>query len=489
MTGPQLVPLRWDHGQIVSDLPLPPPTQKPASLTILHTNDFHSSIDGRLGPDGKCHGGLARIAGTIRSSRELGPTLVVDAGDTVFGSGTWWDAQGAGVTARLKAQAGYQLATIGNHDVERGLQGLRELLSGGGQFVAANVHVADRLVAARIHPAMVAFVGGFRVGVIGLTTLDTVQLTPAFLMRGIVLQPPNQVITATVAALEPLVDVIVVLSHLGLDGAGHNDRWLADTLAGSKVAAILGGHTHEALDPAPVRAGIVICNAGAYGANVNEVRLDRTPDGCVEVRSRLIPQDGTVQPDEQMALAIEEARQEFQPLFEASYPLPMLRGSDQQSRKRDLLLRAVRHSALFSPNALLMVPGCYLPGQLPPGDCANEADIYGVFPSIERLVEVELNGSSLRQLLRLELLLTAYEACHPAWLADGEPVLAQSISDDASYRVVVTELPATGGRGWDIAARGVAAVKYTPVTCLDAVRTFLQDTATSMLETGNLILL
>src|SRR5215472_14436474 len=74
-------------------------------------------------------GGLARIATTIRRARAAGPTLICDVGDAVFGAGTWWDLLGAGAMARLRGVAGYDLATVGNHDLEHGVTGLQELLS------------------------------------------------------------------------------------------------------------------------------------------------------------------------------------------------------------------------------------------------------------------------------------------------------------------------------------------------------------------------
>jgi 2',3'-cyclic-nucleotide 2'-phosphodiesterase (5'-nucleotidase family) len=66
-------------------------------------------------------------------------------------------------------------------------------------------------------------------------------------------------------AFEPMVHTIILLSHLGFDNDVDSDVHLIPFLRGSKVSAILGGHTHDALDPAYVIDGIVTCN-GAHTA-------------------------------------------------------------------------------------------------------------------------------------------------------------------------------------------------------------------------------
>ena len=186
-------------------------------MTILHTNDFHSTIDAR--PD-SAFGGLARIATTIESTRAAGPTLVCDAGDSVFGGGTWWCARGAGATGRLLGVAGYDLAAIGNHDLEHGPQGLRELLEGGHRMVATNLAFEDEELRQKIAPAYVAAVDGLQIGVLGLTTTMTQMLVPATVLRGVHFVNTMESLLRTVAALAPMVHSIVILSHMGFD---HDD--------------------------------------------------------------------------------------------------------------------------------------------------------------------------------------------------------------------------------------------------------------------------
>ena len=138
-----LIPLSWEHEHLLPESATGASPAQATEITLLHTNDLHSSVDGRQGSDGKDRGGLAKIATTIRRARAARPTLVCDVGDAVFGAGTWWDLLGAGAVARLRGAAGCDLATVGNHDLEHGVTGLQELLAGGYPFVSANLGVDD----------------------------------------------------------------------------------------------------------------------------------------------------------------------------------------------------------------------------------------------------------------------------------------------------------------------------------------------------------
>jgi 2',3'-cyclic-nucleotide 2'-phosphodiesterase (5'-nucleotidase family) len=68
-------------------------------------------------------------------------------------------------------------------------------------------------------------------------------------------------------------DVTILLSHLGLD-ADH-----AIARRAPNLAAILGGHTHEALWQPHIENGIPIAHPGAYGYHVG--RLELALDGSI----------------------------------------------------------------------------------------------------------------------------------------------------------------------------------------------------------------
>ncbi|MGH2519565.1 MAG: metallophosphoesterase, partial [Chloroflexota bacterium] len=373
--GSTLVPLRWDSTHLRPVRPLPAWEGGARRVTILHTNDFHSHVDGRVGPDGQLRGGLARITATIRRAQAGGPTLVVDAGDMVFGSGTWWDAGGAAAVAGLRARAGYQLAAIGNHDLEHGLEGLREMLAAGHDFVAANLTLSDAQVSARVHPAAIASFNGFRVGLTGITTEETLTLVPRARLTGIGILPPLASVGAVVRELAPLVDAVVIISHLGLDRGRPGDRELAQGLAGGKVAAVVGGHTHAAHDPALLVGGALLCNAGAFGANVGELTLQRAEDGTVQAAERLIPQMPSSLEDPAL-LAARNAAVEDLALLQREYRvLPRLPELPRPDYELTLLACTLPWPELATP-ARLMLPRMYVAAARPQRRWASRAELY-----------------------------------------------------------------------------------------------------------------
>jgi 2',3'-cyclic-nucleotide 2'-phosphodiesterase (5'-nucleotidase family) len=474
---PRIIPLFWEHDQL---LPEQPPTVSPpqaSEITILHTNDLHSSVDGRQDTDGKTRGGLARIATTIRRARAAGPALVFDTGDFVYGGGTWWDIQGAGAVAHLRGRAGCDLATIGNHDLEHGIAGLRELLIGGYPFVSANLQVEDHQVQQHLRPAYIIEIAGWGIGVTGLTTLSTFDLIPSRILQGITLAEPEPALVRVVAALEPQVDTIIVLSHLGFYESGTGDPGLARLVAGSKVSVILGAHTHDALDPARIVAGITICNAGAYGANVGEVKLRRGSQDIVEVQTRLIPQDETI-PDDPLWLDTRtQVALSFQALHEAIIPLPVLPQPTGSALNRDrewtLLARALRESGIASFSSLLMVPFFYVLGPLPEGERATLAEIMTVYPNIEYLVEAEINGKVLKELIALQSSLLYYQQARPTRLSDETEMHLEQVDENNNYSIVTSELIRQGGLGWGLTLTDIISSRSLDVTCLQVVRDYL----------------
>jgi 2',3'-cyclic-nucleotide 2'-phosphodiesterase (5'-nucleotidase family) len=479
MTKCWLTPLFWEDADLVPARTLEPlDAAASGTLTILHTNDLHSSVDARPGPD---LGGLERIASTIEAARAAGPTLVVDSGDSVFGGGTWWCAVDAGATSRLMTVAGYDLAAIGNHDLERGPHSLRELLSAGRRLVSTNLAFEDEDLRTRIPPAWVVELGGLRLGVLGFTTAMTLKLVPRGVLAGVrYLNMPESALRA-VAALSPSVHTIVILSHLGFDNDYDSDIHLIPALRGTKVSAVLGGHTHEALDPAYVIDGITACNAGAHGINVNHVTLTRNANESIVVRSKLVPQDDSVPSSERFLTARSDELTLFQELREtrvrmtslevAASPTPPTGAS--RDREMTLLTRALGNSPKFDARGVAMVPHLYVIGQLPESDTVSRLDVLATYPNAEQLVEVSLSGRVLTALITLQSQLRFYFSALPIWLSNGLEVMPDQIDGDAVYNVVMSELAAEGGLGWTPLQHVDAPMRAPGITCADVVWDYL----------------
>jgi 5'-nucleotidase len=479
VSTPALTPLYWHGAELVPISALEPLDEAATgSLTILHTNDFHSSIDAR--PGSAC-GGLARIATTIESTRAAGPTLVVDAGDSVFGGGTWWCAGGAGATGRLLGVAGYDLAAIGNHDLEHGPRGLHELLEGGHRMVASNLVFEDDALRQKIAPAYVAAVDGLQIGLLGLTTTMTQRLVPSSVLHGVHFENTLESLLRTIASLAPMVHSIVILSHMGFDHDDTSDIHIVPALRNTRVSAILGGHTHDALDPSVNVDGITTSNAGAYGVNVNKVTLTRNAHGSLEVRAKLLPQDQRVPESERLLAARAQELQAILPLREDRLRLPDLAASQTMSsgvhkdREWGLLTEALRAADNAATDGIQMVPYLYVLGQLPEADMISHLDVLTAYPNAEQLVEIAVQGAQLKQLIELQARLVFYFAAVPVWVHDGRAVALDELDDDRTYQVIVSELVAEGGLDWTVLRGLETPARPLGVTCAELVWNYLRQ--------------
>jgi len=223
--------------------------QEGFTLTLVHTNDTHARLEPmELTLSGKKVrvGGVAqRVAFFDRLRAQRRNVLILDAGD-VF-QGTLYFNQYRGLADRyFMHRMLYRVMTLGNHEFNLGPGHLAEFLKGAKfKVVSANVDVSrEPRLQGLLAPYAVLQVGGEKVGLVGLTTPDTREIsnpgpTVAFL------DPYESAQKAIYELLAKGVNKIVVLSHLGYG----EDLKLARRLVGAQV--IVGGHSHTLLGSFP----------------------------------------------------------------------------------------------------------------------------------------------------------------------------------------------------------------------------------------------
>jgi len=221
-------------------------------LTILHTNDFHSHIDpfGHDVPRNAGEGGMAKRAALIKKIRsESKNVLLFDAGDIYQGT-PYFNYFKAQLDFELMTMMGYDAATLGNHEFDNGLEGIKSQLKFAGfPFINSNYDFSDTILAGLAIPYKIFKSGGIKVGVYGLG----VEL------QGLV-DPKNYGNTRyndplqTALQMEKMLaeehepDLIVCLSHLGYS---YKDNTVSDKVIASqtfKTDLIIGGHTHTFLN-------------------------------------------------------------------------------------------------------------------------------------------------------------------------------------------------------------------------------------------------
>ncbi|WP_282169195.1 bifunctional metallophosphatase/5'-nucleotidase [Ruegeria atlantica] len=299
-------------------------------LTILHTNDFHSRFepinkyDSGCGDEdnaeGKCFGGSARLVTAVEEARGRAEnSILVDGGDQFQGSLFYTYYKGK-VAAEFMNKLGYNAMTVGNHEFDDGPEVLRGFIdSVDFPVLMSNADIADEeLLTNKIKKSTVIEVGGEKIGLIGLTPIDTDELASP---------GPNISFSDPVPAVQAEVDKltgegvnkIIVLSH---SGYGVDQRVAQETTG---VDVIVGGHSNtylsntsdKAAGPYPtVVNGVQIVQAYAYGKFLGELNVTFDDDGnVVEAAGEPLIMDNTVTEDQaaldriaELAVPLDEIR-------------------------------------------------------------------------------------------------------------------------------------------------------------------------------------
>ena len=272
--------------------------QEKTYLTILHTNDTHSTLL-PYGPHDDW-GGIARVSTLIKKIRNRAGgqnVLVLNTGDVFVGSFEFNKYLGY---PELKIMEGlYDAMCLGNHEFDLGIDVLTGALSGaiaGGPPVAlpvlcANINLESQpALKSFVKPYIVKEVGGIKVGLFGVLNTDAINYSAG--VFGLLTDP----FAAAGEAAWKLrnvegADIVVCLSHLGMMSE------VAGLTQVPGIDIIVGGHSHDALTSAIVKDGKIIVQAGEFGQYLGQLVVEITDTGVELVSDRLLPVDDTVHED------------------------------------------------------------------------------------------------------------------------------------------------------------------------------------------------
>lgn len=258
-------------------------TTAPAKkITILHTNDVHSHIDPFPADDPRNPnmGGVARRATLIESIRQENENvLLLDAGD-IFQGTPYFNYYGGELEFKLMSMLKYDLATLGNHDFDNGIDGFyAQLPHAQFDFVSANYDFKNTLLDGIVKPYKVFVKNGIKIGVFGLG-IELAGLVDQRLYKETVYNDPIEVakdITKTLKQDEKC-DLIICLSHIGFAYRNNPEKVCDITLAQKTrhIDLIIGGHTHTFLSKPHIEKNldgeeVVINQVGCYGLNLGQI--------------------------------------------------------------------------------------------------------------------------------------------------------------------------------------------------------------------------
>lgn len=247
------------------------------TLVLLSTNDMHGQIQR-----------FPQLAAAVAQCRDTADVVLLDAGDRWTGNAYVDMAPAPGMPViRLMNRLGYDAATLGNHEFDRGQAYLGRILdSVCFPVVCANV-VSDTCTFPQLPASVVLDRGGVRVGIVGAITNYEGPGHPAgnaASFVGVRFPDPQQTALAEAQRLRGEVDLLVLLSHIGDD---RDCELLSD---GTPFDVAVGGHTHVVRDT--VVGGTLLTQTGKNLRSVGVVTLRLRGGEVCSSDFRLVPLDG-----------------------------------------------------------------------------------------------------------------------------------------------------------------------------------------------------
>jgi 5'-nucleotidase len=499
---------------------------QPIEVQLLAINDFHGNLetppetvqiargDGTT-LDSRA-GGAAQLAAALERARQGHPaTITVAAGDLVGASPLTSAYFLDEPTIDAMNLLGLSLASVGNHEFDKGSAELLRMQNGGCvkyvsripcrlepfrgarfQYLAANVLKTD---GSSLFPATaIRKVGPVKIGFIGMTLRDTGNLVTPTGVAG--LHFADEVATAN--ALVPRLKVaganaIVLLIHqggkvpetyveLGCTGLTGDILPILDNLDPA-ILTIISGHTHNAYACELPMGGAtrLLTSAGKYGYLYSDIRLrfDRSTHGLLSESGVNVPVTGTPDTDPKVAALVHRYARAAAPVAahvvgHLSAPL-MTSEAERESPVADLIadaqLAATKASDRGSANLSFINSGGVRTNLVPrPDGTITYAQIFALEPFGNNLVVKTLTGEQLKVLVEQQFrgsgavpqlapsilipsanLRYAYDLTKPAGQRIVSLILdGKPIDPGRRYRVTINNFLASGGDGYSMLARG-----------------------------------
>ena len=273
------------------------------NLTILHTNDVHSRIDPFPMDGGRMQG----LGGAVRRSEMIEQVraqeknvLLLDSGD-IFQGTPYFNFFKGELEFKLMSKMNYDLATMGNHDFDAGLEGFNDQLRHATfPFVISNYNFNDTLLNGKTSKFKIFEFEEIKVGILGLGIELEGLVHPDMYGNTLYLDPIKTAQHyADLLKNEHKCDYVICLSHLGYDYSRSSSVKISDvTIAQNtkNIDLILGGHTHTFMRRPDRRRNlegeeVVINQAGWAGILLGRIDVaieKNNKKSCIRCRNKLV---------------------------------------------------------------------------------------------------------------------------------------------------------------------------------------------------------
>lgn len=231
-------------------------------IHIYHTNDIHSHFEN-----------WPRISAYLQAEKKEKIRLnessfLFDLGDACDRVHPLTEATNGKANVRLLNEAHYNAVTIGNNEGIGSSKAELNQLYDEANFKVILSNVLDKRTGAYPDWALPFDIlkteTGHKIGLFGLTASFPTSYEPI----GWKVKEADDVIPEMLEILTPLVDTVILLSHLGI----LEDREIAEKYPMIKI--ILGSHTHHLLPKGEQVRNTLLAAAGKFGQYVGHVALE-----------------------------------------------------------------------------------------------------------------------------------------------------------------------------------------------------------------------
>jgi 5'-nucleotidase / UDP-sugar diphosphatase len=495
-------------------------------IYLFYTNDLHGGITEQeadfLNPNfPPLLGGGASAANIIFQYREQAEkegniVLLLDAGDIFQGTPIGTQTAGKAVVDYMNL-VGYDAVTAGNHDFDLGKEVFINLTK-QANFPILSANLLDKTTGdhfSHIEPYILLERGGLKIGVFGITTKATEQMSFPKHIEGLQFSEEIPAAQAAVDSLRAMgADLVVGLVHLGLPydpEAGYsammeakqqgqirqsyvNAMEMAHYVQGIDI--LMGGHIHRGYHEPwvdPVNHTLVFQNYG-NGGNLGLAILEidqrtRTIVGydlpATDSGLLLLTQD-QFWPHQEIYASIKEVQDEIEKGYDEMLGIteyPLTRGQGEAPLNNlicDAMIAAT--GADFSFTNFGGIRAEIRMGAITP------RDIFKVLPFGNSIVVLQLQGSFLRQLIenriagnRSGLAIGGGRIFYERDRDDGDKITSffigqQPLDPDKTYRVATTDYLAEGNSGMaDLAELPQQFVDNTGILLRDALSQYIRQ--------------
>ncbi len=255
-------------------------------ITILHFNDFHGAI-----------GSAARLASVVgkidkKNLKEGRHTLLFFGGDLISGTPISHKYKGE-VEYKFLNAIGTEAMVVGNHEFDFGVDTFRKRMK-EANFPILSANIVDKKNE-RLLTTTATYTfplgKGCRLGVMGLTSKDTPEMTDAD-VSSLQFSDPIKAASDYIDDFVDQHEVKVALTHMGVD----QDIKLAKKVKSidhKGFDVVIGGHDHvDTDDHCRVAKGVTVCQTPANGKYVGRIDLTVNNGRVTVEKTELIPVKG-----------------------------------------------------------------------------------------------------------------------------------------------------------------------------------------------------